>query len=82
MSLTENKIPVFNKKLHSQGTDLAQMAFPLHPSEISDTSETAREKNVSDPAESSHFFQFKKVLYRRDRNVTFFGKDATKNATS
>jgi len=33
-------------------------------------------------AESSHFFPFKKVLYRRCQNVTFFGKDVTKNVTS
>jgi len=34
------------------------MAFPLHASEISDKSETGREKHVSVPAESSHFFPF------------------------
>jgi len=54
------------------------MAFPLHASEISDKSETAREKHVSVPADSSHFFPFKTVLYRRGQNVTFFGKDVTK----
>jgi len=58
------------------------MAFPLHASEISDKSKTGREKYVSVPAESSHFFPFKKVLYRRGQNVTFFGKDVTKNVTS
>ena len=55
------------------GSVLAQMAFPLHASEISDKSETGRDKNVSVPAESSHFFPFKKVLYRRGQNVTFVG---------
>jgi hypothetical protein len=58
------------------------MAFPLHASEISDKSETGREKYVSVPAESSYFFPFKKVLYRRGQNVTFFGKDVTKNVTN
>jgi len=58
------------------------MAFPLHTSEIIDKSETGREKHVSVLAESSHFFPFKKVLYRRGQNVTFFGKDVTKNITS
>jgi len=62
------------------GSVLAQMAFPLH--EISDKSETGREKHVSVSAESSHFFPFKKVLYRRGQNVTIFGKDVTKNVTS
>ena len=65
------------------GSVLAQMAFPLHASEISYKSETGREKHVSVPAEASHFFPFKKVLYRRDGpNVMFFGKDVTKNVTS
>ena len=64
------------------GSVLAQMAFPLHASEISDKSETEREKHVSVPAESSHFFPFKKVLYRRGQNVTFFGNVVTKNVTS
>jgi len=41
-----------------------------------------RDKNVSVPAESSHFFPFQKVLYRRGQNVTFFGEDVTKNVTS
>jgi len=58
------------------------MAFPLHASEISDKSATGRKKHVSVPAESSHFFPFKKVLYQRGQNVKFFGKDATKNVTS
>jgi len=58
------------------------MAFPLHASEISNKSETGREKHVSVPAESSHFFLFKKLLYRRGQNMTFFGKDVTKNVTS
>ena len=58
------------------------MVFPLHASEISDKSETGREKLVSVTAESSHFFPFKKVLYRRGQNVTFFGKDVTQNVTS
>jgi len=58
------------------------MAFPLHASETSDKSETGREKLVSVPAESSDFFPFKKGLYRRGQNGTFFGKDVTKNVTS
>jgi len=58
------------------------MAFPLYASEISDKSETGRDKNVSVPAESSHFFPFQKVLYRLGQNMTIFGKDATKNVTS
>jgi len=58
------------------------MAFPLHASEITDKSETGRGKDVSVPAESSHFFPFKFFLYRRGQNVTFFGKDVTKNVTS
>jgi len=33
---------------------LAQMAFPLHASEISDKSETGREQHISVPAELSH----------------------------
>jgi len=61
---------------------LAQMAFPLHASEISDKSETGKEKHVSVTADSSHFFPFKKVLYRQGQNVTFLGKDVTKNVTS
>jgi len=52
------------------------MAFPLKKSEM------GREKHVSVPAESSHFFPFKKVLYWRCQNVTFFGKDVIKNVTS
>jgi len=64
------------------GSVLAQMAFSLHASEISDKSETGREKHVSVTAESSHFFPFKKGLYRRGQNVKFFGKDGTKNVTS
>jgi len=63
------------------GSVLAQMAFPLHASEISDISETGREKHVSVTAESSHFFPFKFFLYRRGQNLTFFGKDVTKNVT-
>jgi len=55
------------------------MAFPLHASKISDKLETGREKHFSIPAESSHFFPFKKGLYRRGQNVTFSGKDVTKN---
>ena len=58
------------------------MAFPLHASEIIDKSETRRDKHVSVSAESSHFFSFKKVLYGRVQNVTFFGKDVSKNVTS
>jgi len=58
------------------------VAFPLHASEISEKSETGREKHVSVLAKSSHFFPFKKVLYQRGHNVTFFGKDVTKNVTS
>jgi len=58
------------------------MVFPLHASGISDKSETGREKHVSVPAESSHFFPFKKVLYLRGQNAKFFGKDVTKNVTS
>jgi len=58
------------------------MAFPLHASEISDKSETGREKHVSVPAKSSDFFPFKKVLYRQGQTVTFFRKDVTKNVTS
>jgi hypothetical protein len=53
------------------------MAFPLHASEISDKSETGRGKHISVPDESSRFFPFKKVLYQRGQNVTFFGKDVT-----
>jgi len=34
-------------------------SFPLHASEISDKSETGREKHISVSAESSHFFPFK-----------------------
>ena len=64
------------------GSVLAQMAFPLHASEIIDKSETARDKNVSVTAEFSHLFPFKKLLYWRGQNVTFFGKDVTKNVTS
>jgi len=55
------------------------MAFSLF--QISDKSYTGRDKHVSVPAESSHFFPFKKVLYGRGQNVTFFGKDVTKNVT-
>ena len=33
------------------------------------------------PAESSNFFPFKKVLYRRGHNVKFVGKDVTKIVT-
>jgi len=58
------------------------MAFPLHASEINDKSGTGRENHVSVPAELSHFFPFKNVLYQRGKNVTFFGKDVTKNVTS
>jgi len=58
------------------------MAFPLHASEIKDKSETGRQKHVSFPAESSHFFLFKKVLYQRGQNVTISGKDVTKVVTS
>jgi len=58
------------------------MAFPLYASEISDKSETGREKHVSVPAESSQFFPFKKVLYQRGQNVKFLGKAVTKNVTS
>jgi len=65
-----------------EGSVLAQMAFPLHASEMSDKSETGREKHVSVPAESSHFFPFKQFLYRRSQNLTFFGKYVTKNVTS
>ena len=61
---------------------LAQMAFPLHASEISDKSETGREQHISVPAESSHFFPFKKKMTRRGQNVTFFGQDVTKTVTS
>jgi len=56
------------------------MAFPLHASEISDKSETGREKHVSVPAELSHFFPFKFFLYQRGQNVTFFGRDVTKTS--
>ena len=64
------------------GSVLAQMAFLLHAFKISEKTKTGREKHVSVPAKLSHFFPFKKVLYQRDQNVTFFGKDATKNVTS
>ena len=57
------------------------MAFLLHASQIRDKSETGREKHVLVPAESSHFFPLKTVLYLRGQNVTFFGKDVTKNVT-
>ena len=68
--------------IYAYGSVLAQLAFPLHASEISDKSETGRHQNVSVPAELSHFFPFQKVLYRRGQNVKFFGKDVTKNVTS
>ena len=58
-----------------KGSVLAQMAFPLHAPEISDKSDTGREKYISVPAESSHFFPFKFFSYRRGQFVTFFGKD-------
>ena len=64
------------------GSVLAQMAFPLHASKICEKSETGREMHFSVQAESSHFFPFKKGLYRRCQNMTFFGKDVTKNVTS
>jgi hypothetical protein len=70
------------KSIAVLGSVLAQMALPIHASEISDKSETGREKHVSVPAKSSHFFTFNFFLYRRGQNVTFFGKDVTKNVTS
>jgi len=70
------------RERHVLGSVLVQMAFPLHASEISDKSETEKEKHVSVQAESSHFFPFKKGLYWRGQNVTFFRKDVTKNVTS
>jgi len=69
------------KKIKTPTIGLSQN-FTLHVSEISDKSETGAENHVSVQAESSHFFPFKKVLYRRGQNVTFFGKDVTKNVTS
>jgi len=54
------------------------MAFPLHASEISDKSETRREKHVSVPADSSHFFPFKKVLYQWGINCDDFRKGCDK----
>jgi len=57
------------------------MAFPLYAFEICEKSETGREMHFSVQAESSHFFPFKKVLYRRCQNVRFFGKDVLKNFT-
>jgi len=45
---------VHRKVQRDIGSVLAQMAFPLHASEISDKSETGREKHVSVP----HFFPF------------------------
>jgi len=65
-------LPIFLLLL---GSVLAQMAFPLHASEICEKSETGREMHFSVQAESSHFFPFKNFLYRRGQNVTFFGKD-------
>jgi len=58
------------------------MAFPLHAPGICEKSETGGEMYFSVQAESSHFFPFQKVLYRRCQNVTFFGKDVTKNVIS
>ena len=57
-------------------------SFTLPRSEICEKSETGREMHFSVQAESSHFFPFKKVLYRRCQNVSFFGKDVTKNVKS
>ena len=61
---------------------LSPNGLPASRLEISDKYETGREKHVSVPVESSHFFPFKKVLYRLGQNVTFFGKDVTKNVTT
>ena len=47
------------------GSVWAQLAFPLHASEITDKSEKGRKKYFSVSAESSHFFPFKKGLHRR-----------------
>ena len=84
-TLTQRKMqtvaPTWTQVTHI-GSVLAQIAFPLHASEMSDKSETGRDKHVSVPAESSHFFLLKKLLYRRGQNVAFFGKDVTKNVTS
>jgi len=64
------------------GSVLAQMAFPLHASEICEKYETGKKMHFSVQAESSHFFPFKEVLYRQCQHVTFFGKDVTKIVTS
>jgi len=65
------------------GSVLAQMAFPLHASEISDKSETRREKHVSVPAGSSHLFPFKKKFLPAGPEMwRFSGRGVTKNVTS
>jgi len=58
------------------------VVFPVHASEISDKSETGRGKHVSVPAEFHISSRSKKKLYWRGQNVTFFGKDVTKNIKS
>jgi len=60
----------------------SEIALPLYASEISDKSETEREKLVSVPAESSHFFPFKKGLYRLGQKITLFGEEVIKNVTT
>jgi len=55
---------------------------PINDTYICEKCETGRKMHFSVQAKSSHFFPFKKVLYRRCQNVTFFGKDVTKNVTS
>ena len=48
--------------------------------EVTNLQRDGKRKHVSVPAESSHFFPFKKGLYRRGQNVKFFGKDVTKTS--
>jgi len=55
------------------GWVLAQIAFPLHASEISDKSETGKKKTC---------FSLSRIVTILPQNVTFFGKDVTKNVTS
>jgi len=77
----KEKAPALFALEDNLGSVLAQMAFPLHASEITDKSETGRENHILVPAESSHFFPFKKAFSRQGQNVRFFGKDVTKNVT-
>jgi len=89
--LAESRYPLMSRDINrffprffslDLGSVLAEIVFPLHASKISEKSETGREKYVSVPTESSHFFPFKFFLYRRGPKVTFIGKGVTKNITS